>query len=70
MACWAAITAPVLLIEPSNLSTRNWLKVTDMDERLKRIVKLEHVLLDDAGHMLHHDQPQVIAATVARFMGL
>ncbi len=70
MACWAAITAPVLLVEPSNMSTRTWLKVTDMEQRLRCIPKLEHLLLDDAGHMLHHDQPQVIAATVARFMGL
>jgi pimeloyl-ACP methyl ester carboxylesterase len=68
MACWSAITAPVLLIEPINLSTRTWLKVTDMDERLKHIARLEHQLLDDAGHMLHHDQPQQIAEWVIKFL--
>jgi pimeloyl-ACP methyl ester carboxylesterase len=67
LACWAAITAPVLLVEPSNLGTRTWLKIDDMPARLASIAKLQHLLVDDAGHMLHHDQPQVLADAIRVF---
>ncbi len=68
LACWAAITAPVLMVEPSNLGTRSWLKITDMDERLKHIAQLTQLMVDDAGHMLHHDQPALIADAIAAFL--
>jgi pimeloyl-ACP methyl ester carboxylesterase len=68
LACWAAITAPVLMVEPSDLGTRTWLKVTDMDERLACIQQLKQLKVDDAGHMLHHDQPQLIADAIAVFL--
>jgi pimeloyl-ACP methyl ester carboxylesterase len=68
MACWAAITAPVLMVEPSDLATRAWLKVTDMDERLANIRQLTQLMVDNAGHMLHHDQPQLIADAIAAFL--
>jgi pimeloyl-ACP methyl ester carboxylesterase len=68
LACWAAITAPVLMVEPSNLGTRQWLKVTDMDARLKSIGQLTQLMVDDAGHMLHHDQPALIADEIVAFL--
>jgi pimeloyl-ACP methyl ester carboxylesterase len=68
LACWAAITAHVLMVEPSNLGTRQWLKVTDMDERLKSIHHLKQLMVDDAGHMLHHDQPALIAEAIVAFL--
>ena len=67
LACWAAITAPVLVIEPADLSTRTWLKLNDMDIRLGKIGKLQHALIADAGHMLHHDQPAELARRVLGF---
>lgn len=68
LACWAAITAPVLMVEPSSLATRTWLKVADMDERLSRIQRLTQLMVDDAGHMLHHDQPELIAEAITAFL--
>ena len=68
LACWAAITAPVLMVEPSDLSTRRWLKISDMDERLSRIQHLKQLMIDDAGHMLHHDQPALIADAIVAFL--
>ena len=69
LACWAAITAPVLVIEPASLSTRTWLKVTDMDVRLGKLASYRHCLIEDAGHMLHHDQPQKLAVEMVAHCG-
>jgi pimeloyl-ACP methyl ester carboxylesterase len=58
------------MVEPSSFATRSWLKVTDMDERLSHIKQLKQLLVDDAGHMLHHDQPQLIADAIAGFLAV
>jgi pimeloyl-ACP methyl ester carboxylesterase len=68
LACWGAITAPVLMVEPSSLATRTWLKVADMDDRLSRIQHLTQLMVDDAGHMLHHDQPELVAQAIVAFL--
>jgi pimeloyl-ACP methyl ester carboxylesterase len=45
------------------------LAVPDYEQRLEAIHRLERVLVDDAGHMLHHDQPAQVAQLVADFLG-
>ena len=68
LACWAAISAPVLVMEPADLSTRAWLKLTDIAARLATLQHLTHRLVADAGHMLHHDQPQFLADEILIFL--
>lgn len=72
LACWAAITAPVLMIEPADGSTRRWLKLPDDYEtaRLSKIPHLTRLLVDHAGHMLHHDQPAMLAAAILKHIGV
>ena len=38
-------------------------------ERMKAVPRLTHAQIDDAGHMLHHDQPRALAALVEGFLG-
>lgn len=69
VACWAAITAPVL-----------WIMARDSDyakkmdalpgyaERIAVIPRVERLWIDEAGHMLHHDQPERLAAEIERFL--
>jgi pimeloyl-ACP methyl ester carboxylesterase len=37
-------------------------------ERLKVVPQVEIARIDDAGHMMHHDQPEVLAALIERFI--
>jgi pimeloyl-ACP methyl ester carboxylesterase len=72
LALYAAIQAPVLAVVASDDSLGRWWKgrytLADFQERLKlvRNVRLEPV--EEAGHMLHHDQPARVAALIEAFM--
>ncbi len=70
VACWGAITAPVL-----------WIMARDSDyakrmdalpgyaERIATIKSVERQWIDDAGHMMHHDQPEQLAIAIEGFLG-
>ena len=69
VACWSGITAPVL-----------WVMARDSDyakrmdalpgyaERIAAIKQVERWWIDDAGHMMHHDQPEQLAIVIERFL--
>jgi pimeloyl-ACP methyl ester carboxylesterase len=40
----------------------------DFESRLTVVPQLERVLLQGAGHMLHHDQPEALAAALEAFL--
>ncbi len=71
-AIWQRIAAPVLSIEASDDSLNQWWKggytLQDYHERLKNIAQVQVARIDNAGHMLHHDQPQVLAQAVEAFL--
>ena len=69
VACWRQITAPVLLV----LADRHdeWHAFVDSDEfreRLRAVGSLEQTKLAQAGHMLHHDQPEQLAPLIEGFL--
>jgi pimeloyl-ACP methyl ester carboxylesterase len=72
LALYAAIAAPVLAVVASDDSLNHWWKgrytLADFQERLTSVrdVRLERV--EDAGHMLHHDQPGRVAALIEAFL--
>jgi pimeloyl-ACP methyl ester carboxylesterase len=69
---YRAIRAPVLAVEASDDSLGQWWQgrftLAEYHERLKAVshVRLGHVT--DAGHMLHHDQPQEVARLIEEFL--
>lgn len=68
-ACWREIKAPVLLIlgAASELPAR--LKVEDAAAPFCRAVPhAEIVQIEDAGHLLHLDQPEAVASAVEAFL--
>lgn len=68
-ACWRAIEAPVLWIEGAQTDAYRW--AGDAEETARRIALLRQVereVIDDAGHMLHHDQPLAVARRIERFV--
>ena len=66
------ISAPVLAIEASDDSLGQWWKGTytlaEFHERLQAVPQLSHASVPDAGHMLHHDQPRLLAAMLEKFL--
>ncbi len=69
-ACWQAIQAPVLWIDSDH--PNDWHRFTASPEyrqRRARVPNLRHCVLPDTGHMLHHDQPEALAAQVGEFLG-
>ncbi|HSW18626.1 MAG TPA: alpha/beta hydrolase [Ramlibacter sp.] len=72
LALYAAITAPVLFLEASDSSLDAWWKGTftlaEFHERLSTVAQLEKGVIQDAGHMLHHDQPQQVAQLIETFL--
>ena len=69
MACWQAITAPTLVVaaRQSEMLTR-WIDEPDYLERLGHFKHLRQAIIDDAGHMLHHDQPLQLARLIEDFI--
>ena len=68
-ACWEAITAPVLSVtaNQSEMLTR-WIKEADYRERLSHFKNLSEASIDQAGHMLQHDQPEALARLIEEFL--
>ena len=68
-ACWEAITAPVLCVtaNQSEMLTR-WIKEADYRERLSHFKHLTEASIDQAGHMLQHDQPEELARVIEEFL--
>jgi pimeloyl-ACP methyl ester carboxylesterase len=67
-AMYSRISAPVLVVEASDDSLSQWWKgqytLAEFHERMKSVPQLEMALVQDAGHMLHHDQPHALAALI------
>jgi pimeloyl-ACP methyl ester carboxylesterase len=69
LACWREITAPVLWIEggQSGLIARISNNPQDYEERRSAIQDLTIERIEGAGHNVHHDQPEELAAVIEKF---
>jgi pimeloyl-ACP methyl ester carboxylesterase len=72
MALYQRISMPTLAVEASDSSLAMWWKgkytLAEYHERLKALPQVEIALINEAGHMMHHDQPEVLAALIERFI--
>jgi len=72
-ACLARITAPVLWVEARQSDIwrffgSNQLVREEIDSRIAVIAHVQVEMIEDAGHMLHHDQPERLAQLVETFL--
>ena len=71
-ALYAAITAPVLSVQASDDSLAQWYKgaytLQEYHQRLAHVPHCRSAEVADAGHMLHHDQPQAVARLMEDFL--
>jgi pimeloyl-ACP methyl ester carboxylesterase len=73
MACWSAITAPVLWVEADDTTIWHWMGPKpqariEIDRRLGHLAAVTTRMMPDAGHMLHHDQPELLARMIEEFL--
>ncbi len=73
LACWRRIEAPVLWVEADDTDAWRWLGPkeearAEIERRLACLREVRCEMVTDAGHMLHHDQPQRLAALVEDFL--
>ncbi len=65
----AASRADVLLVFAHNDERwHRFVSTAEYRDRMKALRSLETVTVEDAGHMLHHDQPERIARLVEEFI--
>jgi pimeloyl-ACP methyl ester carboxylesterase len=69
-ACWERVVAPVLWVDAAESETITRMKLTpgDLAERRAAFKHLTYRTVADAGHMLHHDQPEQLARLIEDFL--
>jgi pimeloyl-ACP methyl ester carboxylesterase len=73
LACWKKITAPVLWVEADDTNMWQWMGPKpeariEIDRRLGHLAQVSAQMMADAGHMLHHDQPEALARMLEAFL--
>jgi pimeloyl-ACP methyl ester carboxylesterase len=66
------ISAPVLVVEASDDSLSGWwhgkYTLAEFHERLKNVPDCTIQVVQDAGHMMHHDKPEELAQMIEAFV--
>ncbi|MBK6294547.1 MAG: alpha/beta hydrolase [Rhodoferax sp.] len=66
------ITAPTLAVEASDNSLDQWFNgkftLSQYHERLQKVANVRVERIEDAGHMMHHDQPEQLAQLIDAFL--
>ena len=72
LAIYRRISAPVLSVTASDDSLGQWWKgqftLAQYLERLRAVPNLQSAVVQDAAHMLHHDQPEELARLIENFL--
>ena len=73
ICCWQRITCPTLWVISTDGAARdgrNWRKDTpaELRERKGAFRNFSETVLEDCGHMMHHDQPQKLAEIIEPFL--
>lgn len=73
MSCWKSISAPVLWVEAKDTEAWRWvgskeLARVEIDRRITFIPNVRTEMVSSAGHMLHHDQPELLASLIENFL--
>ncbi len=73
LACWQNIAAPVLWVEAENTDIWRWMGEksqarAEIERRRTFIPNVKTAFIADAGHMLHHDQPEALARLIEEFL--
>lgn len=72
LGLYAQITAPTLAVEAADNEMDKWwggkYSLAEYHERLKSVPNCRIETVANAGHMMHHDQPEVLAQMIEEFL--
>lgn len=73
LACWRRIAAPVLWVEADRTDILRFFGTPEQAQaevarRMAAIPDVRRVVVEEAGHMLHHDQPATVARLIEDFL--
>ena len=72
VALYEAIAAPTLSVEASENHIEKWsdgkYSLAEFHQRLQHVRDVRSAQVQDAGHMLHHDQPEAVAKVIEAFL--
>ncbi len=70
-ACWRKVVAHVLWVVGAESKAVEFLKLSPQDLAARKACfqRLTERVIPEAGHMLHHDQPERLAAVIEEFLG-
>lgn len=69
IACWRKIRADVLWVMAAEQPAGHWYSSDEAVERRIRAIKsVQRTTIPDSGHMLHHDQPALLAHLIEDFL--
>ena len=72
LACWKRISAPVMSVVGRQTDLAQWwgdrYSLGQYHERLQVVPQVRSEWIEDCGHMLHHDQPEVLARLIESFL--
>src|SRR3954452_19391125 len=65
-ACWQQVSAPVLWVDGAEAAALQRLRLdaAEYTERRAQFANLRYATVAQAGHMLHHDQPEAVARLI------
>jgi pimeloyl-ACP methyl ester carboxylesterase len=69
-ACWQRVRAPVLWMDGAETAALQRLRLDAAEHRERRaqFANLRYATIAQAGHMLHHDQPEAVARLIEEFL--
>lgn len=72
IAVYQKISAPTLVVTASDDSLGLWWKgrytLDEFHQRIGHVANLQRAVVQDAGHMMHHDRPQELARLIEDFL--
>ena len=75
LACWRSVACPVLWVRAAQTDVLRHVgadpdaALREVEARKGSLRDVESVVVEDAGHMLHHDQPAEVARLIDDFAG-
>ena len=71
IAIWRRVTAPVLWVLAADTHIKAWATADEVEwqRRMSAFPDLRLETVTGAAHMLHHDQPEVVAQLIEEFVG-
>jgi pimeloyl-ACP methyl ester carboxylesterase len=74
LACWRRVTCPVLWVRAAETEVMKFVDqdpasaLAEVERRMRAVPDVRSEVVENAGHMMNHDQPDIVASMIASFV--